>query len=98
VTRGAGLHARTHPINAVRPPWMARGVCVVERIPTEVFYRAYDQGPAMEACERCPVQVQCLEFVLLAVPTARDFGIWGATTERDRRRMRKDRAQAVVTT
>jgi WhiB family transcriptional regulator, redox-sensing transcriptional regulator len=93
VTKGAGLHIRTNPINRVRPEWMSRGVCVTEKIPSEVFYRAYETSYAISLCSRCPVKTECLEFVLVAVPSSQDFGIWGATSERRRRRIRTARAK-----
>ena len=40
---------------------------------------------AMALCLRCPVREQCLEFAM--VTNQRD-GIWGATSEEDRRRLR----------
>ena len=40
---------------------------------------------AMALCRRCPVSQQCLEFAM--VTNQRD-GIWGATSEEDRRRIR----------
>ena len=40
---------------------------------------------AIALCLRCPVREQCLEFAM--VTNQRD-GVWGATSEEDRRRMR----------
>ena len=40
---------------------------------------------AVALCRRCPVREQCLEFAM--VTNQRD-GIWGATSEEDRRHMR----------
>jgi WhiB family transcriptional regulator, redox-sensing transcriptional regulator len=41
---------------------------------------------AKQLCATCPVQPQCLEFALL---TRQDFGVWGGTTEHERRLMLK---------
>ncbi len=46
---------------------------------------AEETRAAIALCRRCPVSEQCLEFAM--VTNQRD-GIWGATSEDDRRRMR----------
>ena len=40
---------------------------------------------AIALCQRCPVREQCLEFAMV---TNQRAGVWGATSEEDRRRMR----------
>ena len=40
-------------------------------------------------CAACQVQVDCLEF---AVTKSEKFGIWGGLSERERRKIRKQRA------
>lgn len=40
---------------------------------------------AKKVCRRCPVQMQCLQW---ALEKGEEFGVWGATSERERRRMR----------
>jgi WhiB family redox-sensing transcriptional regulator len=44
---------------------------------------------AREACGRCPVREECLEFGLNEF-----YGIWGGLTFRDRQRLRKARRRA----
>ena len=39
-------------------------------------------------CRECSVQVECLEF---AIVSSEKFGIWGALSERERRKIRKER-------
>ena len=46
---------------------------------------AEEMRTAIALCQRCPVREECLEFAM--VTNQRD-GIWGATSEEDRRRMR----------
>ncbi|MBV8160632.1 MAG: WhiB family transcriptional regulator [Acidimicrobiia bacterium] len=46
---------------------------------------------AKRVCATCPVQRECLEFALLS---HEEFGIWGGTTGRERRRMRKVMARS----
>ena len=41
---------------------------------------------AKRVCAVCPVQPQCLEF---ALRTRQEFGIWGSTTEDERRHLLK---------
>jgi WhiB family redox-sensing transcriptional regulator len=43
-----------------------------------------DQAKAV--CAVCPVQTDCLQF---ALATNQDSGIWGGTTEEDRRKLRR---------
>ena len=43
-------------------------------------------------CRECTVQDECLEF---AIVSSEKFGIWGALSERERRKIRKERKVAV---
>jgi WhiB family redox-sensing transcriptional regulator len=45
---------------------------------------------AKEVCRGCVVREQCLEF---ALQNGEKFGIWGGLSERERRRIRRQRAQ-----
>ena len=40
-------------------------------------------------CRSCEVRVECLEY---ALSHAEKFGIWGGLSERERRRVRRQRA------
>ena len=42
-------------------------------------------------CRECSVQNECLEF---AIVSSEKFGIWGAMSERERRKIRRQRAVA----
>jgi WhiB family redox-sensing transcriptional regulator len=44
---------------------------------------------AKSICGACQVKVECLEF---AIVHSEKFGIWGGLSERERRRIRKERA------
>ncbi len=48
---------------------------------------------AKAICRECSVQEQCLEF---AIVSSEKFGIWGGLSERDRRRIRRERATIVA--
>lgn len=80
---------RTHDWDA--DDWRDRSLCRDSNI--EVFFPvgttglAIDQiGAAREICEACPVTAECLEF---ALATNQEAGVWGGTTEDERRRLRK---------
>jgi WhiB family redox-sensing transcriptional regulator len=49
--------------------------------------------PAKQVCARCCVQQICLDFALTHPLTAK-HGVWGGTSEQERRRMRTGRTQA----
>lgn len=59
--------------------------CYIAKAETGRFRRISD---AKAMCRRCPVIAECLEW---ALDTAQPFGIWGGTTERDRRVIIKER-------
>jgi WhiB family redox-sensing transcriptional regulator len=48
---------------------------------------------AKEVCRGCVVREQCLEY---AITHSEKFGIWGGLSERERRRIRRERALAAV--
>jgi WhiB family redox-sensing transcriptional regulator len=41
---------------------------------------------AKAVCRQCPVQAECLEY---ALSTNQDSGIWGGTSEEERRKLRR---------
>jgi len=43
---------------------------------------------AKQICRECTVLAQCLEF---AIVSSEKFGIWGAMSERERRKIRRER-------
>ncbi|HEY1918779.1 MAG TPA: WhiB family transcriptional regulator [Streptosporangiaceae bacterium] len=71
--------------------WAARGAC--RNADPDLFFPVAPAGPsarqiaqAKEVCAHCPVRRPCLEF---AVETGQGFGVWGGTTEDERRTMRR---------
>lgn len=48
---------------------------------------------AKKFCKDCPVKGRCLEY---ALATRQDFGVWGGTSERERRKILKKRAEATL--
>lgn len=68
--------------------WMATGLCRVE--PPATFFPSDGVGVeiAKRICADCPVKVPCLEY---ALENRIDHGVWGGTSERQRRRILKKR-------
>lgn len=73
------------------PDWQRDAACRTADV--EVFFRSpgYAADEAKAICRRCPVQSECLEY---ALEERINFGIWGGATERDRRRIRRERGQS----
>lgn len=68
--------------------WRARALCA--QTDPEVFYpeKGGSTREAKAICRACPVQQGCLEY---ALDSEERFGIWGGKSERERRKIRKDR-------
>lgn len=49
---------------------------------------------AKSICRECSVRDECLEF---AIVSSEKFGIWGGLSERERRKIRKERQIAAAT-
>jgi len=69
--------------------WMNRGNCADK--PPSTFFPSDGVGVelAKRVCEDCPVQAMCLEY---AIENRIDHGVWGGTSERQRRRIIRARA------
>jgi WhiB family transcriptional regulator, redox-sensing transcriptional regulator len=67
--------------------WQRRGRCL--NLPSEVFFpedatrrnRRANEERAKRICRDCPVIAECREH---AVRTPETYGVWGATTPRER--------------
>jgi WhiB family transcriptional regulator, redox-sensing transcriptional regulator len=73
--------------------WRQRAACRDED--PELFFPVSEMGPgarqvarAKAVCARCPVRSECLEY---ALDNALDHGIFGGTTETERRTLRRAR-------
>lgn len=70
--------------------WQDDAAC--REAPTEIFFPvAGDPETAHWVamfCDLCPVRTECLEY---ALATRQRYGIWGGMTERQRRRILKQR-------
>lgn len=77
---------RLQPITI--PNWSEDAACVGIH---DAFFpeQGHPATPALRVCRRCPVRAECLE---VALANKEDDGIWGGTTPRQRRAIRKGRA------
>lgn len=68
--------------------WMAQGNCRYE--PPATFFPSDGVGVevAKRICAECPAKAPCLEY---ALRHRIDHGVWGGTSERQRRRILKKR-------
>ena len=75
--------------------WMAEGNCA-ER-PPSLFFPSDGVGVevAKRVCADCPVKARCLDY---ALDNRIDHGVWGGTSERERRRILKSRQSRPVAT
>jgi WhiB family redox-sensing transcriptional regulator len=81
---------RTHDWDATA--WRGQSAC--RDSDPEIFFPVGTTGMALEQietaqriCTACRVNTACLEF---AMATNQESGIWGGTTEEERRKLRKD--------
>ena len=73
------------PITDERP-WAVFAAC---RDATAEWFFPQDKASeeaALSVCARCPVRSECLDYALEAREA---FGVWGGTTERRRRALRR---------
>ena len=79
--------------DVIETEWMARGSC--RSVPPAVFFPSDGVGVdrARRICATCPVAEPCLEY---ALTNRIDHGVWGGTSERERRRILKRRRIDVV--
>jgi len=68
--------------------WMADGNC--SRVPPATFFPSDGVGVEMarKICDNCTVKAPCLEYALV---NRIDHGVWGGTSERERRRILRHR-------
>lgn len=71
------------------PGWWDKANCL--GVDPDLFFpeRGASTREAKEVCRGCVVQGDCLEY---ALANGEKFGIWGGMSERERRRIRRERA------
>jgi WhiB family redox-sensing transcriptional regulator len=78
-------------MTTITTSWRDRAAC--RGLDPDIFYPVSDDDaePAKEICAACPVREACLEYAL--VNRERD-GVWGGATERERRRLIRQRRKS----
>ncbi len=71
--------------------WRQRAAC--RGLDPEIFYPASDEegDEAKAICAQCPVRQPCLEH---ALANREHDGVWGGATERERRRLVRQRRKS----
>jgi WhiB family redox-sensing transcriptional regulator len=71
--------------------WQGRANCL--GVDPDLFFpeRGASTREAKAVCHGCEVRLDCLEY---ALRHGEKFGIWGGLSERERRRVRRERALA----
>jgi WhiB family redox-sensing transcriptional regulator len=82
---------RTLQLTVERDDW--RDVALCRDTDPDLFFPVGTTGPAIEqienakaVCRQCEAQAPCLEY---ALTTNQDSGVWGGTSEEERRQLRK---------
>lgn len=72
-------------------PWRANAAC--RGLDPSIFYPLTDEEAeqAKSVCDACPVQASCLEH---ALGIREKEGVWGGRTERERRRIIRQRRRS----
>ena len=78
-------------IRPMNTTWRQRAAC--RGVDPDIFYPVSDEeaGPAKAICAQCPVRQPCLEH---ALDVRERDGVWGGATERERRRMLRQRRKS----
>ena len=91
--RGPQIRQQPTPTPTTEGRWQDHAAC--RGLDTMLFYPGQGESTAeaKAVCATCPVQTQCAEHGL----AFERFGIWGATSERERRAIRRQRRQPKTT-
>lgn len=74
--------------HSATPAWMNDGVCA--SVDPDLWYPETGVfAHAKRVCNGCPVKAECLEY---ALDNSERWGIWGGTSEHERRALLKARA------
>ena len=85
------VQTRQLELTIERDDW--RDVALCRDTDPDLFFPVGTTGPAIEqiesakaVCHQCEAQAPCLEY---AIATNQDSGVWGGTSEEERRQLRK---------
>ena len=83
--------AHVHSTQSGDKRWQEQANCL--GVDPDLFFpeRGASTLEAKSVCSNCEVRADCLEYALV---NGEKFGIWGGMSERERRRLRRQRAQA----
>ncbi|PZS22416.1 MAG: WhiB family transcriptional regulator [Acidimicrobiales bacterium] len=75
----------------MNPSWRQRAAC--RGLDPDIFYPVTDEeaDEAKAICAECPVRQPCLEH---ALANREHDGVWGGATERERRRLVRQRRKS----
>jgi WhiB family redox-sensing transcriptional regulator len=80
---------RGHRFDVGDRSWQSQANCL--GVDPDLFFpeRGASTREAKTVCRACVVRTECLEYALI---NGEKFGIWGGLSERERRRIRRQRA------
>ena len=85
------MQSRSLSLSIERDDWRDHSAC--RDTDPDLFFPVGTTGPAIEqidtakaVCRQCDVQKDCLDY---ALATNQDSGIWGGTSEEERRALRR---------
>lgn len=70
--------------NPLDTSWQEQAICLSTE--PNFFFQKYPEE-AIEFCQDCPVKQECLDY---AVMNSIEHGVWGGTSERERRRIKRE--------
>jgi WhiB family redox-sensing transcriptional regulator len=85
------MERRGHRFEEGDRTWQVQANCL--GVDPDLFFpeRGASTREAKAVCRACVVREECLEYALV---NGEKFGIWGGLSERERRRIRRQRALA----
>jgi WhiB family redox-sensing transcriptional regulator len=93
VATGPALALSVPPVEDV-VPWQMFALCAETDPETFFPEKGGRVTPAKQVCMGCEVRTQCLEY---ALDNDERYGIWGGKSERERRRLVRNRRREAIT-